>query len=179
MSSFLGNSGGGGGSPASGSSYGTIKLAGDLSTPADAPRVIDLSMTGEQQGSVLYFNGTNWVQLSPGTSGSSLQTNGVGANPSWVKILNSGIATLDFGATPGSNYATIDITGQTDITSSASIRAFFNKNSTADHNEIEHEFLASEIALTTGDIVAGTGFTIYAYTSLRLTGTLKVNWEWR
>lgn len=42
------------------------------------------SYAGEVQGSILYFNGVNWVQLPPGTSGETLTTAGVGANPSWT-----------------------------------------------------------------------------------------------
>lgn len=36
------------------------------------------------QGDVLYHNGTQWVVLSPGTSGEFLQTQGAGANPQWA-----------------------------------------------------------------------------------------------
>jgi len=41
-------------------------------------------VTGATQGDILYFNGTVWTVLTPGTSGYILQTNGPGANPSWV-----------------------------------------------------------------------------------------------
>jgi hypothetical protein len=36
------------------------------------------------QGDILYYNGTSLTRLGPGTSGQFLQTNGTGANPSWV-----------------------------------------------------------------------------------------------
>ena len=36
------------------------------------------------QGTVLFFNGTDWTILPPGTPGQKLQTNGAGANPTWV-----------------------------------------------------------------------------------------------
>lgn len=51
------------------------------------------------QGVVLYYNGTDWVALSPGTSGHFLKTNGAGANPSWasaaadIQTLLDGIST--------------------------------------------------------------------------------------
>lgn len=35
------------------------------------------------QGDLLYFNGTAWARLAPGTSGHVLKTNGAGANPAW------------------------------------------------------------------------------------------------
>lgn len=57
---------------------------GDLSGIYPNPTVIDLTISGEVQGSILYFNGTNWVQLSPGTVGQVLETQGVGANPVWA-----------------------------------------------------------------------------------------------
>jgi len=46
------------------------------------------------QGVLLYYNGTDWVALSPGTSGHILQTGGAGANPSWVAPPSSNIQTL-------------------------------------------------------------------------------------
>lgn len=42
------------------------------------------------QGNIIYFNGTNWVSLAPGTAGQRLQTNGVGANPSWTSLPAAG-----------------------------------------------------------------------------------------
>ena len=51
--------------------------------------VIDLSITGQTQGDVLYFNGTNWVRLAPGTDGQSLRTGGAAANPSWENVDNA------------------------------------------------------------------------------------------
>lgn len=42
-----------------------------------------LDLLSTTQGTILYFNGTDWVALSPGTSGQVLKTAGAGANPSW------------------------------------------------------------------------------------------------
>lgn len=44
----------------------------------------DLAGITFAQGDVIYFDGTNLVRLPAGTSGNVLQTNGVGANPSWA-----------------------------------------------------------------------------------------------
>lgn len=48
---------------------------------------------GKQQGSILYRGQNAWAPLAPGTANQVLQTNGAGANPSWVtpakKLLNS------------------------------------------------------------------------------------------
>lgn len=36
------------------------------------------------QGNIMYYNGTAWVVLAPGTAAQVLQTGGAGANPSWA-----------------------------------------------------------------------------------------------
>jgi hypothetical protein len=43
----------------------------------------DVSITSPAQGTLNYFNGTDWVALGPGASGQFLKTNGASANPSW------------------------------------------------------------------------------------------------
>lgn len=72
-------------------------LGGDLSGTLPNPTVVDLSITGEEQGSVLYFNGTNWVQLSPGEDGYALITHNTGANPTWGEVASSSPITSVFG----------------------------------------------------------------------------------
>ena len=52
--------------------------------PSSAPGDGILDPGGETQGSILYYNGTDWAQLSPGTSGFFLKTNGASANPAWA-----------------------------------------------------------------------------------------------
>ena len=49
------------------------------------------------QGDILYRGASSWAALSPGTAGYVLQTNGVGANPSWV-ISSGGGAVTSFSA---------------------------------------------------------------------------------
>jgi hypothetical protein len=51
--------------------------------------VVDLKITGETQGDILYFNGSNWVRLAPGTADQSLRTGGAGANPAWEAVDNA------------------------------------------------------------------------------------------
>jgi hypothetical protein len=43
----------------------------------------ELVIPGQQQGSVIYFDGSVWVQLSPGTDGYVLTTHGPLDDPSW------------------------------------------------------------------------------------------------
>ena len=51
--------------------------------------VVDLTITNQAQGDILYFNGTNWVRLAPGTADQSLRTGGAGANPAWETVDNA------------------------------------------------------------------------------------------
>ena len=90
-----------------------------------------------------------------------------------------GTATLNFGAAPGTNVATVAVTGQATIGATDGAEAWFMGDSTADHNVYEHlHMFPDRIGLCAGDVVAGTGFTIYAETELRLTGTIKCRWAW-
>jgi len=41
------------------------------------------TLAGITQGQMIYWNGTSWALLSPGTAGQILQTNGASANPNW------------------------------------------------------------------------------------------------
>lgn len=43
----------------------------------------DVTITSAEQGDVLYYNGSAWVNLVHGTSGQYLKTGGNAANPSW------------------------------------------------------------------------------------------------
>jgi hypothetical protein len=160
---------------------GILRLANDLGGTASAPEVVDLTISGQAQGSILYFNGTNWVQLSPGTSGQILSTNGAGQNPSWKNdsvTLNKGTASLNFGAAPGGNYASTNVTSQTGISTSSSIKVWISESTTADHNGFEHLMLNMASGISFGNIINNVGFTIYVLTELRLSGTFLINWEW-
>jgi hypothetical protein len=62
------------------------QAGGDATGTFGALQVVDLTITGEAQGDLLYRNGTNWVRLPAGTAGQVLRSGGVAANPSWVDI---------------------------------------------------------------------------------------------
>lgn len=47
-------------------------------------RIVSLTNSTLAQGDVVYFDGTNFVRLAPGTSGQFLQTLGAAANPAWA-----------------------------------------------------------------------------------------------
>lgn len=56
------------------------------------------------QGDIIYYNGSAWARLAPGTSGQYLKTGGSGANPAWA----SGFEFVS--VTAISNDATINFT---------------------------------------------------------------------
>lgn len=73
-----------------------LDLVDDLNTFTSANLAINLtdesgaagvfprfSLTTVAQGHIIYYNGTSWVNLAPGSVGQVLHTNGAGANPSW------------------------------------------------------------------------------------------------
>lgn len=73
----------------------------------------------------------------------------------------TGIATLDFGAFPGKSDASVAVTGQTGIVSGSLVEAWIRPEATADHSADEH--MLETIKVFAGNIVAGTGFTIYGF----------------
>jgi len=53
-------------------------------SPGTLDDLTDVVITSGAQGDVLYHNGTNWVNLSAGTNGHFLKTQGAAANPVWA-----------------------------------------------------------------------------------------------
>jgi hypothetical protein len=97
-------------------------------------------------------------------------TNGIG--------LTTGIIEIDFGATPSSE-AEIAVTGLTDILSTSTVDAVINGRTTADNNEIDHEFASIAIRCSVVDITAGVGFTIKGFCIIGLvSGKFKINWRY-
>ena len=72
-----------------------------------------------------------------------------------------GTATLNFGAFPGSQETKVVITGQTGILAGSLVSAWVLPAATADHSIDEH--LVDPIRVVAGNVVAGSGFTIYGY----------------
>ncbi|MFN8300651.1 MAG: hypothetical protein U0T75_16230 [Chitinophagales bacterium] len=94
-----------------GSSEIAANAVGTSEIAANAVDGTKISLSGEANGDMNYFNGSDWVRLPAGTSGQVLKTNGVGSAPSWI---NYGAGTIT------SITATAPLTGGT-ITSSGSI----------------------------------------------------------
>ena len=89
-----------------------------------------------------------------------------------------GTATIDFGAFPGSNEASVAVTGQTGISGTSKAEAYVMATSSSDHTISDHQYAPLLIGLTCGALVAGTGFTIYATCLDKMQGTFTVNWVW-
>ena len=67
-----------------GTTLTSVAISGDIAiTNLGVVTVTDLTIASEAQGDVLYFDGTNWVRLAPGTSGKYLKTQGASSNPIW------------------------------------------------------------------------------------------------
>lgn len=97
-------------STASAVSVGTANAEGTSTNLARADhthQVTGLTITGQAQGDILYFNGTSWVRLAAGTAGQVLQTNGAGANPSWTSpAANPAVTAINVATTTTTTSAT-------------------------------------------------------------------------
>lgn len=88
-----------------------------------------------------------------------------------------GEATIDFST--GSNEASIVVTGQTAITLTSKVYAFIMADdTTADHTANDHKYAPELFSVSCGALVAGTGFTIYARSIHKISGTFKVRFAW-
>ena len=76
---------------------------------------------------------------------------------------------------PGSNVATVTVTGQTDLLATDHIDAWLQAtDSTATHNAYEHRIAPIKLAVM--NVVPGVGFDIVGMSEHRLTGDFKVRW---
>ncbi len=91
-----------------------------------------------------------------------------------------GTTTVDFGAFPGDTYVTVAVTGQTGILAGSLVEAWIIPATTADHSVDEH--VVDAPVIRAGNVVAGTGFTIYASAPRdgegQYWGQWNVGWVW-
>jgi hypothetical protein len=91
----------------------------------------------------------------------------------------TGTATINFGAHPGSNEASVAVTGLTAISATSKADAFVMADDTsASHTASDHRYFESFASLSCGTPTAGTGFTIYARSLEKLTGTWTLRYVW-
>lgn len=90
-----------------------------------------------------------------------------------------GTATIDFGAFPGSNEASIAVTGLDTISATSKADAYvMADDTTSDHTASDHRYFDLLVGLTCGTPTAATGFTIYARCAEKMQGTFQVRWVW-
>ena len=90
-----------------------------------------------------------------------------------------GTAVIDFGSWPGSNEASVAVTGQTSISATSKAEAYImGGDTTSDHTAVDHRYAALLIGLTCGTPTAATGFTIYATCLDKMQGTFTVRYVW-
>lgn len=104
---------------------------------------------------------------SSGTASASTYLRG---DQTWASIPGAtgaqSTTTIDFGVFPGSSDAALVITGQTGIDTASVVSAWLQPADTDDHTADEHR--VETISVMAGNIVAGTGFTIYASNTSQL-----------
>jgi hypothetical protein len=81
-----------------------------------------------------------------------------------------GTKLLDFGAFPGASDASVAVTGQAGIGAASLVEAWLRPEATADHTADEH--MVETVKAVAGNIVAGTGFTIYGFNTGQITEPL-------
>lgn len=90
-----------------------------------------------------------------------------------------GTATIDFGAYPGSNEASITVTGQGTISATSKAESYvMGDDTTADHTASDHKYIQLFAEFTCGTPVAATGFTIYGRCLDMMQGTFAVRYVW-
>ena len=90
-----------------------------------------------------------------------------------------GTATIDFGAYPGGNEASIAVTGLTTISATSKAEAYIMADDTsANHTAADHRYITALMGLTCGTPSAGVGFTIYARSTQKPQGAFTLRYVW-
>lgn len=76
-----------------------------------------VSIAGQQQGDILYYNGTNWTRLAAGTNGYFLKTQGPSANPAWASAGSGTVTQVNTGT--GLTGGPVSTTGTISIDTTA------------------------------------------------------------
>jgi hypothetical protein len=127
--------------------------------------------------SLYYRSAANtWSPVTIGAnitfSGGTLSASGGGGGGS----VTSGTSTVAFGAT-ATNEAQLVVTGQTGILAGSKVTASIGTTATADYTADDHKYMgAIGVHVTTGDVVAGTGFTIFVRSYQKMKGDISINW---
>lgn len=121
----------------------------------------DLAGVTAAQGNILYFNGTNWVVLAPGTSGYVLQTLGAGANPQWASGATT-VTVTEVDGSPSIAASTIKFTNGTVTDSGGGIATVTNSGGGGSPHDLLDGSTHQDTTAGTvvrGDLVTGQGAT--------------------
>jgi hypothetical protein len=89
-----------------------------------------------------------------------------------------GTATIDFGALPGSNEASV-VVADVGVGATSKAEAFIMGDDTStDHSAVDHRYVACLMGLTIGTPSAGTGFTVYGRSTEQLVGKFALRYIW-
>jgi hypothetical protein len=89
-----------------------------------------------------------------------------------------GTGTLDFGAFPGSNEASVSVTGLTGISGTSKAEAYFMaSDTTSDHTAADHRYAAALIGLTCAT-PSGSACTVYGRCVEAMQGTFSIRLVW-
>lgn len=90
-----------------------------------------------------------------------------------------GTAVIDFGSDPGTNEASIAVTGLGTISATSKVEAYIMADDfTADKTANDHRYFSALASLTCGTPSAGVGFTIYGISLEKLQGTFFIRYVW-
>ena len=133
--------------------------------------VTDFSEAVDDRVASLLVAGTN-VTLNYNDVANTLTINAASGGSG----VTSGTSTVSFGATE-TNEAQLIVTGQTGISAGSKVIASIGTTATANYTANDHKYLGSiGVTVTTGDVIAGTGFTIFVRSYTKLKGDISINW---
>lgn len=89
-----------------------------------------------------------------------------------------GSAVIDFGSYPGSNEASVVVSGQSGIQTTSSVEAWLMAEASLDHTVNDATYASLLTSITCSIPTASTGFTIYARSTEKLQGQFIVRWVW-
>lgn len=91
-------------------------------------------------------------------------------------MAGTGTATIDFGA--GGNEAQVTVAVPEILATSKVESWVMGDDTSVDHTAADHRYFPVFASLTCGTPTASTGFTIYARSTEKLTGTWTVRYVW-
>jgi hypothetical protein len=125
-----------------------------------------------------YETDTNKNKMGNGVSTwNNLPYYGVGSTGATGPARPSGQALINFGVLPGSNEASVVISDATILSTSVPI-AQYAAIATSDHTVSDHTYISLVSELSCGAPIAGVGFTIYATSIEKMSGTFNIVYTW-